>query len=78
MSQPLTGNIHGGLAMPGNSNDLQALPVVDDAFHGEVQRSLEHDDVPMRVRSRLPGARNGTLPWSATLTPAELMIVRSH
>jgi hypothetical protein len=45
--------------MPGNSNDLQALPVIDDAFHGEVQRSLEHDDVPMRVRSRLPGARNG-------------------
>jgi hypothetical protein len=21
--------------MPGNSNDLQALPVIDDAFHGE-------------------------------------------
>ena len=67
MSQPLTDNIHGGLAMPGNWNDLQALPVIDDAFHGEVQRSLEHDDVAMRVRSRLPGARNGTLPWSATL-----------
>jgi hypothetical protein len=43
--------------MPGNWNDLQALPVIDDAFHGEVQRSLEHDDVAMRVRSRLPGAR---------------------
>jgi hypothetical protein len=64
--------------MPGNSNDPQALPVIDDAFNGEVQRSLEHDDVPMRVRSRLRGARNGTLPWSATLTPAELPIVRSQ
>jgi hypothetical protein len=45
--------------MPGNSDDPQASPVIDDAFHGEVQRSLEHDDVPMRVRSRLPGARDG-------------------
>lgn len=64
--------------MLGNSNDPQALPVIDDAFHEEVLRGLEHDDVPTRVRSRLQGARNGTLPWSATLTPAELLIVRSH
>ena len=64
--------------MLGNSNDPEALPVIDDAFHEEVLRGLEHDDVPTRVRSRLQGARNGTLPWSATLTPAELLIVRSH
>jgi hypothetical protein len=64
--------------MLGNSNDPQALPVIGDAFHEEVLGGLEHDDVPTRVRSRLQGARNGTLPWSATLTPAELMIVRSH
>ena len=41
------------------------------AFHDEALRDLERDEVPMRVRSRLQGARNGTLPWSATLTPAE-------
>jgi hypothetical protein len=64
--------------MLGNSNDPQALPVIDDAFHEEVLHGLEHDDVPTRVRSWLQGARNGTLPWSATLTPAELLIVRSH
>jgi hypothetical protein len=64
--------------MLGNSNDPQALPVIDDAFHDEVLRGLERDDVPMRVRLRLQGARNGILPWSATLTPAELLIVRSH
>jgi hypothetical protein len=56
----------------------QTLPVIDAAFHDEVLRGLERDDVPMRVRWRLQGARNGTLPWSATLTPAELLIVRSH
>ena len=78
MSQPLTGKIHGRLAIPDNSNDPQALPVIDNAFHDEVLRGLERDEVPMRVRSRLQGARNGTLPWSATLTPAELLIVRSH
>ena len=64
--------------MADNSNDPQALPVIDNAFHDEVLRGLERDEVPMRVRSRLQGARNGTLPWSATLTPAELLIVRSH
>ena len=59
--------------MPGNSNDPQALPIFDNAFHDEVLRDLERDEVPMRVRSRLQGARNGTLPWSAPLTPAELL-----
>jgi hypothetical protein len=64
--------------MPGTSNNPQALPVIDKAFDEEVLRGLERDDVPIRVRSRLQGARNGTLPWSATLTPSELLIVRSH
>ena len=64
--------------MPGNTDDPQGLPVIDNAFHDEVLRGLERDEVPVRVRSRLQGARNGTLPWSATLTPAELLIVRSH
>jgi uncharacterized protein YbjQ (UPF0145 family) len=34
--------------------------------------------VPASIKTRLEGARNGTLPWVATLTPAELSIVRSH
>jgi hypothetical protein len=63
--------------MPGDSNDPQALPVIDDAFHDGMLRGLERDDVPMRVRSRLQGARNGTLPWSPTLRSAELPIVRA-
>ena len=34
--------------------------------------------MPAATRARLEGARNGRLPWTATLTPAELMIARSH
>lgn len=64
--------------MTGGPSVPQSLPVIDAAFHNEVLRGLERDDVPMRVRSRLQGAHNGTLPWSATLTPVELLIVRSH
>jgi hypothetical protein len=34
--------------------------------------------VPPPIKARLQGARAGKLPWMATLTPAELMIARSH
>jgi hypothetical protein len=34
--------------------------------------------VPPPIKARLEGARAGRLPWMATLTPAELMIARSH
>lgn len=44
----------------------------------EIVASLREDTVPPSVVARLQGARSGTLPWLATLTPAELMIVRSH
>src|SRR3984957_13479893 len=44
----------------------------------EIQKCLSNGEVPTAIRTRLEGARKGTLPWIATLTPAELMIVRSH
>jgi uncharacterized protein YbjQ (UPF0145 family) len=44
----------------------------------DIQRCLQSGDVPASIKTRLEGARNGTLPWVATLTPAELSIVRSH
>jgi uncharacterized protein YbjQ (UPF0145 family) len=34
--------------------------------------------VPTVTRARLEEARDGTLPWLATMTPAELLITRSH
>jgi hypothetical protein len=44
----------------------------------DIQESLNSGEVPSAIRTRLEGARSGTLPWMATLTPAELMIARSH
>ena len=43
-----------------------------------VDCAADGGDVPRRDRARLEGARSGTLPWIATLTPAELLIARSH
>jgi Putative heavy-metal-binding len=44
----------------------------------DIQASLRAGTVPAATRDRLDGARTGRLPWTATLTPAELMIARSH
>jgi hypothetical protein len=44
----------------------------------EIQDALLRGTVPPMIRSRLEAARTGRLPWVATLTPAELMIARSH
>jgi hypothetical protein len=44
----------------------------------DIQDSLRRGEVPAAIRTRLEGARNGRLPWTATLTPAELRIVRSY
>jgi uncharacterized protein YbjQ (UPF0145 family) len=44
----------------------------------DIQKFLQGDAVPLAIQTRLKGARTGTLPWVATLTPSELMITRSH
>jgi hypothetical protein len=44
----------------------------------DIEQSLQSGAVPSAIQKRLEGARKGTLPWTATLTPAELMIARSH
>jgi hypothetical protein len=44
----------------------------------DIVNCLHNGAVPEATRARLEGARNGNLPWTATLTPAELLIVRSH
>src|ERR1700761_4294131 len=49
-----------------------------DARVADIQASLQNGKVPEAIRTRLEGARAGRLPWMATLTPAELSIVRSH
>jgi hypothetical protein len=44
----------------------------------DIREFVDNLTVPPPIRARLEGARSGTLPWMATLTPAELMIARSH
>jgi hypothetical protein len=44
----------------------------------DILMSLRAGRVPTSTLDRLQGAANGTKPWIATLTPAELMIARSH
>ncbi len=45
---------------------------------GDIVRAIREGGVPRATAERLRGAREGTVPWVATLTPAELLIARSH
>lgn len=44
----------------------------------DILQALQQGRVPRAVQERLAGARNRTLPWTATLTAAELLLARSH
>ena len=44
----------------------------------EIQRAVQLNQVPPFIARRLGDAKEGRVPWMATLTPAELQIVRSH
>ncbi len=60
------------------SPESQALQAANAQRLADIQGSLRRGAVPAGTRDRLESARNGRLPWTATLTPAELMIARSH
>jgi len=62
----------------GSSPQDLARRAEHNARIADIQKCLQSGDVPASIKTRLEGARNGTLPWVATLTPAELSIVRSH
>ena len=62
----------------GPSAETQALQQANQARLADIEASLRSNRVPAATRERLDGARTGRLPWTATLTPAELMIARSH
>jgi uncharacterized protein YbjQ (UPF0145 family) len=49
----------------------------DEALEEEIRQSLQDGATPPSIRSRLQKARTGATPWSATMTPAELLVVRS-
>jgi hypothetical protein len=55
-----------------------ALAAAEARRQADILMSLRAGRVPTSALERLQGAANGTRPWMATLTPAELMIARSH
>ena len=58
--------------------DAAARQAAHERRLADIEASLRTDTVPAATQERLEGARSGRLPWIATLTPAELMITRSH
>ena len=62
----------------GLSAATRALQAANQQRLADIEASLRDNRVPTATRERLEGVRAGRLPWTATLTPAELMIARSH
>ena len=62
----------------GRSPESQALQAANRERLADIEASLRAKRVPSATRERLEAARAGRLPWTATLTPAELLIARSH
>jgi hypothetical protein len=60
--------------------DPAAQAEKEAALHrqADILMSLRGNRVPTSTMQRLQEARSGKMPWIATLTPAELMVARSH
>jgi hypothetical protein len=60
------------------SPEALAARAAAEQRQADIAESLRQGTVPHAIRTRLDASRNGSLPWVATLTPAELMTARSH
>jgi uncharacterized protein YbjQ (UPF0145 family) len=58
--------------------EQQALLAQSHVRQADILNALRTNRVPEITRERLEGARTGKLPWLSTLTPAELLITRTH
>ena len=54
------------------------VPADHEARIADIQAALQAGRVPSATLARLEAVRAGRAPWVATLTPAELLSVRSH
>ena len=59
-------------------SDDPPVPADHEARVADIQAALRAGRVPSATLARLQATRGGRLPWVATLTPAELLAVRSH
>ncbi len=62
----------------GPSREVQAAQAESARRQADIVMNLRGGRVPTGTLSRLQDAASGAKPWMATLTPAELMLVRSH
>ena len=58
----------------GGNEDAAAAAARSEAW----EAALDRDQLPDFVETRLKAAAEGRTPWMSTMTPAELLIVRSH
>ena len=62
----------------GPSPEVLAQRAASERRRADIEYALQQGTVPATIEARLAESRSGKLPWLATLTPAELMTVRSH
>jgi uncharacterized protein YbjQ (UPF0145 family) len=58
--------------------EQQALIVQSQARQADIVNALRTNSVPQITRTRLEDARSAKLPWLSTMTPAEMLITRTH
>jgi hypothetical protein len=64
--------------LKGPDAESQAVQAANQVRQADIASGLMFNRVPAATRARLEDARSGRMPWTATLTPAELLIARSH
>jgi hypothetical protein len=64
--------------LKGPSPEQQQTQQESARRQADIMMNIRANRPPSGTMARLQQARAGTLPWIATLTPAELMVVRSH
>lgn len=64
--------------LAGKTSEQKQAEIQANARHEDIMAGIRDGHVPASVQSRLNQTATGRLPWMATLTPAELLIARSH
>jgi uncharacterized protein YbjQ (UPF0145 family) len=62
----------------GPTEEERKLRALRERRQAEMLEFVQKGELPSDVQQRLKDARAGRGPWTATLTPAELLIARSH
>jgi uncharacterized protein YbjQ (UPF0145 family) len=58
--------------------NTQASRAASEAKQADILQAIQQGTMPSCIGERLTASREGTAPWIATMTPAELLIARSH